>query len=354
MGTATSTHAWGEPWDLGHEQVVLCQDPDAGYRAILALHSTVLGPATGGTRLWSYASTADALADALRLSRGMTYKNAAAGLALGGGKAVILAPDAPFDREQLFLAHGRAVDRLGGRFITAEDVGTSPADFEVAARETQWVAGIDGRGGDPSPWTARGVMAGLLAAAEHRWGSDDLEGRTVALQGCGNVGAALARQLAGVGSRLVITDRDTERAAGLAGEIGATTVAPEAIYDVEADIFAPCALGSILDDATIPRLRVGVIAGAANNQLATDRHAVALAERDILYAPDFVINAGGVISGSVALLNETDEAMVGRVDGIRDTMQQVLEHAARDNITTLRAAELRAEHALANARKEPS
>ena len=343
-----------EPWHMGHEEVVLCQEPDSGYRAILALHSTVLGPATGGTRMWSYSSTAEALTDALRLSRGMTYKNAAAGLALGGGKAVIIAPDEPFDREELFRAHGRAVERLGGRFITAEDVGTSPADFEVAARETQWVAGIDSRGGDPSPWTARGVMAGLLAAAQHRWGSDDLDGCTVALQGCGNVGAAYARQLVAVGARVVLADRDTGRAEGLADEIGATTVAPEAIYDVEADIFAPCALGSILDDETIPRLRVDVIAGAANNQLATDRHAVALAERDILYAPDFVINAGGVISGSVALLNETDEAMVRRVDGIRDTMDEILEHAAHDRITTLRAAEMRAEHALENARKDRS
>ena len=343
-----------EVWDQGHEEVILCQDPDANYRAILALHSTVLGPATGGTRLWSYASTADALADALRLSRGMTYKNAAAGLALGGGKAVILAPDGPFDREALFLAHGRAVNRLGGRFITAEDVGTAPADFEVAARETQWVAGIDGRGGDPSPWTARGVMAGLLATAEHRWGSGDLDGRVVTLQGCGNVGSALARQLAAAGARLVLTDRDSSRATVLADEIGATAVAPELIYDVEADIFAPCALGSILDDETIPRLRVGVIAGAANNQLARDHHARALADNDILYAPDFVINAGGIISGSVALLGETEDAMIRRVDGIGTTMREVLNHAASENITPLRAAELRAEDVLEHSRKARS
>jgi len=341
-----------EPWGLGHEQIVLCQDVDAGYRAIIALHSTVLGPAVGGTRLWSYGSTADALVDALRLSRGMTYKNAAAGLALGGGKAVIMSPPGAFDREQLFLAHGRAVDGLGGRFITAEDVGTTPADFEVAARQTPWVAGIDGRGGDPSPWTARGVMAGLVAAAEHRWGSDDLGKRTVALQGCGNVGSAIARQLAATGSRLVLADRDAVRATELADELGATTVAPEEIYDVQADIFVPCALGSILDDDTIPRLRVGLVAGAANNQLAADRHAQALAERGILYAPDFVINAGGVISGSVALLDETHDAMVRRVDGIGDTIREVLAHAARAGITTVRAAELRAEQVLDKARKE--
>lgn len=337
---------------LGHEEVVFRQDPASGYRAIIALHSTVLGPATGGTRLWSYASTSDALIDALRLSRGMTYKNAIAGLALGGGKAVILAPSEPFDREKLFLAHGRAVESLGGRFITAEDVGTTPADFEVAARETEWVAGFDGRGGDPSPWTARGVMAGLVAATEHRWGSPELEGRVVALQGCGNVGEALARQLSEAGATLVIADRDTARAERLADELGVSVVAPEVIYDVEADIFAPCALGSILDDSTIARLRVDVIAGAANNQLAEDRHAEALSARDIVYAPDFMINAGGVISGSVALLNETQDDMIRRVDGIHDTTREVLDHAARERITTLRAAERRAEMALANARKD--
>ncbi len=337
---------------LGHEEIVVRQDPSSGYRAIIALHSTALGPATGGTRLWPYSSTSDALVDALRLSRGMTYKNAVAGLALGGGKAVILAPSEPFDREKLFLAHGRAVESLGGRFITAEDVGTTPADFEVSARETEWVAGFDGRGGDPSPWTARGVMAGLVAATEHRWGSPELEGRVVALQGCGHVGEALARQLSEAGATLVVADRDTARAQRLADELGATVIAPEAIYDVEADIFAPCALGSILDDSTIARLRVDVIAGAANNQLAEDRHAEALSARDIVYAPDFVINAGGVISGSVALLNETQDDMIRRVDGIYVTTREVLAHAARERITTLHAAERRAQIRLANARKD--
>jgi leucine dehydrogenase len=332
-------------YPMGHEQVVFCHDPASGYRAILALHSTVLGPATGGTRLWTYDTTSDALDDALRLSRGMTYKNA-----LGGGKAVILAPSPPFDRERLFRAHGRAVERLGGRFITAEDVGTSPADLQVAARETAWVAGIDGKGGDPSPWTARGVFGGIVACAEHRWGSPDLAGRVVALQGCGNVGADLARRLAGVGARLVLCDTDAARARTLAESLGATVVAPEAIYDVAADIFAPCALGAILNDATISRLRTPIVAGAANNQLQHERHAAALAHRGILYAPDFVINAGGVISGSVALLGETHEAMVRRVDGIADTLRVVFAHAARDSITTLRAAEWRAEQALERAR----
>ncbi len=337
---------------LGHEEVVFRQDPASGYRAIIALHSTVLGPATGGTRLWSYDSTSDALVDALRLSRGMTYKKAVAGLALGGGKAVILVPPEPFDRTQLFLAHGRAVQSLGGRFITAEDVGTMPADLEVAARETGWVAGFDGRGGDPSPWTARGVMAGLVAATEHRWGSPELNGRIVALQGCGNVGAALARQLAAAGATLVVADSDTARAEKLADEIGASVVAPEVIYDVEADIFSPCALGSILNDDTVGRLRVKVIAGAANNQLAEDRHAEALAAREIVWAPDFVINAGGVISGSVALLGSTQADMIRRVDAIHDTTREVLDYAAREHVTTLRAAEWRAEMTLSGARED--
>jgi leucine dehydrogenase len=263
---------------------------------------------------------------------------------------VILAPSGPFDREALFLAHGRAVEQLGGRFITAEDVGTTPADFEVAARVTSWVAGIDGKGGDPSPWTARGVFAGILACARNQWGTTDLTGRVVALQGCGNVGAALARRLASAGARLIVSDTDGGRARALARELGATVVDPPDIYDVAADIFAPCALGAILNDATIARLRVAIVAGAANNQLEEDRHADMLAQEGILYAPDFVINAGGVISGSVALLHETHEAMVRRVDGIADTLDDVFAQARREGISTLRAATWRAEQALARHR----
>lgn len=340
-----------EIYPMGHEQVVFCHDPAAGYRAIIALHSTVLGPATGGTRLWSYLSADAALRDALRLSRGMTYKNAAAGLALGGGKAVILAPPVIADREALFLAHGRAVEQLGGRFVTAEDVGTTPADFTVASRETAFVAGIDGKGGDPSPWTARGVFEGIRASARERWSSDELAGRVVALQGCGNVGGAVARALAAAGARLVLTDTDRARALELAESIGGSTVAPDAIYGVEADIFVPCALGAILNDDTIPQLQVSIVAGAANNQLEADRHADMLAQRGILYAPDFVINAGGVISGSVALLGETHEGMVRRVDGIAETLRQIFAQAAREGITTTRAAEALAERALAGSSK---
>jgi len=337
-------------FELGHEEVVLCQEPASNYRAILAVHSTVLGPALGGTRMRAYDSAADALTDALHLSRAMTYKNAAAGLALGGGKAVILEPTAPYDREELFLAHGRAVDRIGGRFITGVDVGTSPADFAIAGRATQWVAGFEGRGGDPAIWTARGVFAGITACAEHRWGSASLAGRVIALQGCGNVGAAVARTLAEAGAELILCDADSDRVQQVAGDLSAQVVDPDRVYAVEADIFAPCALGAILNDQTIPLLRVQVVAGAANNQLAHDRHAAALTERGILYAPDFVINAGGVISGVVPVLNQPHEAMVRQVDLIADNLREVFAEAECEGITTVQAAERRAERALARGR----
>jgi leucine dehydrogenase len=338
-------------YELGHEEVVLRHDPDAGYRAILALHSTALGPAVGGTRVWRYASPDHALRDALRLSRGMTYKNAVAGLALGGGKAVIMLPDGPVDRAALFRAHGRAVHALGGRFITAEDVGTTPADLEVAAHETPFVAGIAGKGGDPSPWTARGVFVGILACARFAWGTNELSGRTVAIQGVGSVGAALARALVPTGARLLLSDLDDARVRALAAELGAAVVSPDDILAAQADIFAPCAMGAVLDDASIPRLRATIVAGAANNQLAEPRHAAALAARGIVHAPDYVINAGGVISGSPTLLGETQDRMARRVDAIADTLTDLLARARREGITTAHAADAMAEQVLAAARR---
>ena len=329
---------------MGHEQVVFCQDPAAGYRAIIAVHSTVLGPATGGTRYWPYASTADALVDVLRLSRGMTYKNAAAGLALGGGKAVIIGdPRRHEGRADLFRAHGRFVERLGGTFITGEDVGGSPADLEISATVSRHIAGIDSKGGDPSPWTARGVLRAIEACAFHRWGHTDLRGRTMILQGCGSVGGALARLLRDAGARLVVTDADPVRAARTASDVNGTNVLPEEIYDQPGDVFVPCALGAILNDHTIARLRVEVVCGAANNQLQADHHALALAARGILYAPDYIVNAGGVISGSVALLGETPDGMAARVHSIHDTLLTVLDLASRDGITTAAAADRYAE-----------
>ena len=258
---------------LGHEQVSFHQEPDADYTAIVAIHSSVLGPAVGGTRLLSYPSLDDALLDALRLSRGMTYKNAAAGLPLGGAKAVILGDSRRPDRERVFRAHGRTVERFGGRFITAEDVGTSAEDVAIIGRETRHVRGF-GDLGAPSPWTARGVCRAIQAAAHERWGSDSLAGRTVALQGCGQVGARLAGLLAAAGARLLVSDTEPRLVEAVVRELDATVVEPAAIYDARADVFAPCALGAVLDDRTIPRLRVEIVAGAANNRCSATAMAI--------------------------------------------------------------------------------
>ncbi|CAM3425782.1 Leucine dehydrogenase [Hydrogenibacillus schlegelii] len=282
-----------------YEQVVFVQDRGSGLRAIIAIHDTTLGPALGGVRMWPYASEEEALRDVLRLARGMTFKSAAAGLDVGGGKAVILGDPKRDKSEALFRAFGRAVHALGGRYITAEDVGTTVEDLEHVFKETPYVTGISsafGSSGNPAPVTAFGVFQGMRAAAEAVFGSDDLRGRTVALQGAGQVAYHLARHLAEAGARLIVTDLDPEKAGRIAREFGAETVPPDAIYDVEADIFSPNALGGVLNDETIPRLRVRLVAGAANNQLESPHHARALKARGILYAPDFIINAGGVIN----------------------------------------------------------
>jgi leucine dehydrogenase len=335
--------------EMGHEQVIYCHDPAAGYRGIIAIHSTVLGPAAGGTRCWNYASDEDALRDVLRLSRGMTYKNAVAGIPLGGGKAVILGDPARGDREAIFRAHGRFVEQLGGRFITAEDVGTSPADLEIAARESRFVRGIAGRGGDPSPWTARGVFRGIQASARHRWGADELAGKIIALQGCGNVGHGVAKHLAEAGATLIVSDVDARRARRCVDEFGATAVGPDEIYGVRADVFAPCALGAVLNDRTIAQLQVEIVAGAANNQLQEEGHGEVLERRGVLYAPDYVINAGGVISGSASLFGESEERLAARVDGIYDTLRMIYEHAAGEGVPTALAADRLAEQRLQSA-----
>lgn len=334
---------------LGHEQVSFHQEPAADYLAVIAIHSSVLGPAVGGTRLLSYPSVDDALLDALRLSRGMTYKNAAADLPFGGAKAVILGDSRRPDRDRVFRAHGRVVERFGGRFITAEDVGTSDQDVAIIARETRHVRGF-GDLGPPSPWTARGVCRAIQAAAREHWGADSLAGRTVAVQGCGQVGRELARLLAAAGARLVVAETDPRLLEEVVRETGAAAVEPAAIYDVRADVFAPCALGAVLDDRTIPRLRVEIVAGAANNQLRDDRHGRLLEERGILYAPDFIANAGGVISSAADLLGWERARVVERIDGIYDTMLAVFARARRDGIPTSEAADRLAESRLAAGR----
>ncbi|HEY3011829.1 MAG TPA: Glu/Leu/Phe/Val dehydrogenase dimerization domain-containing protein, partial [Gemmatimonadales bacterium] len=257
---------------MGHEQVLLSHDPSCGYLGIIAIHDTTLGPALGGTRFWQYGSTEEAITDALRLARGMTYKSAVAGINLGGGKSVIIGDNKRVDREALFRAHGRFIETLGGRYITAEDIGTSPADMEYIKLETDHVAGLLGLSGDPSPVTAYGVYVGMKAAARVRWGNDTLSGRTIAVQGCGKVAYSLVQHLHAEGAKLVVTDIDPEKVKRVVQETGARSVPPDAIYDQAADVYAPCALGATINDETLPRLKVQIIAGGANNQLAEDRH----------------------------------------------------------------------------------
>ncbi|MFQ5958172.1 MAG: Glu/Leu/Phe/Val dehydrogenase [Alphaproteobacteria bacterium] len=278
-----------------HDEVVFCHDAKAGLRAIIAIHDTTLGPALGGCRMWNYESDADALDDVLRLSRGMTYKAAMAGLNFGGGKAVVIGDPHKDKSEALLRSLGRFVDGLHGRFITGEDVGMSVEDMDVMRQETPYVAGIAEGGGDPAPATAWGVYNGIRAAVRHRLGRDDLSGVVVAVQGLGHVGTRLCDRLAHDGARLVVTDIDEDATRRAQQRFAADIVAPHEIYDAEAEVFAPCALGAVLNDETIPRLHASVVAGAANNQLAEARHGKALAERDVLYAPDYVINAGGLI-----------------------------------------------------------
>jgi leucine dehydrogenase len=322
-----------------HEMVQLAEDPDCGYRAIIAIHSTRLGPAVGGTRLWTYDTVDAALSDALRLSRGMTFKNAAAGLALGGGKSVILKPPGAFDREQLFRAHGRFVNSLGGRYMTAEDVGSSPADMAVMREETPHVAGLPELSGDPSPVTARGVFRAIQAAAFHRWGSSDLSGRTVALQGCGNVGYHLGRELFAAGASLIVADVNAQATTRLAGEFKATITDTRHIHSAAADIYAPCALGGILNSGTIPELRCEIVAGAANNQLLLPADADRIEARGILYVPDFIANAGGVINGTRELLGWAREKALAKVEAIYETTLEIFRLAKAQGLTTAAAAE---------------
>lgn len=336
-----------------HEQVVFVSDEAAGLRALIAIHDTSLGPALGGCRMYPYADEQAALRDVLRLSRGMTYKAAAAGLDLGGGKAVIIGDPRRQKTPELLRAMGRAVERLGGRYITAEDVGTSVADFAEVRKMTGHVVGLPvelGGSGDPSPTTALGVFYGLDAAARHRWRATSLSGRSVAVQGLGNVGWHLCQLLHEAGASLVVSDVDESRVAKAVATFSARATAPDAIYGAEVDIFAPCAMGAVLDDASVARLRCGIIGGAANNQLAREEHGEQLRARGILYAPDFVINAGGMIR--VASERESyDQDLVDRgVEGIGRTLLAVFESAEADGVPTQTAALRLAQARLGRAR----
>lgn len=339
-----------------HEQVVFCSDRDTGLHAIIALHDTTLGPALGGCRFWSYPSEAKAVEDVLRLSRGMTYKAAMAHLPLGGGKSVILGNAKRLKSRELLLAFGTAVDRLGGRYIVAEDIGTTAEDMAVVRNATRHVTGLAGPGGagDPGPMTALGVLTGIRAAVRHKLGRESLDGCHVAVQGLGSVGFELCRLLHGEGARLTVADIDAARVGRAAKEHAATTCTTDQILGIEADVFAPCALGAILDDSTIPRLRVAIVAGSANNQLAEDRHGEELSIRGILYAPDYVINAGGLISvGREALGRDGSgydrERVLGEVARIGDTLREVFDRAEREGVPTNVIADRIAEERLAAA-----
>jgi leucine dehydrogenase len=335
--------------EMGHEEIAMGSDPKSGYRGIVAIHSTRLGPALGGTRFWNYGTDDEAIIDALRLSRGMTYKNAVAGLNLGGGKSVIIGDNRMTNREAVFRAHGRLVESLGGRYITAEDVGTSTSDMDFVKLETNHVAGLASKSGDPSPVTAHGVFRAVQASARERWGSDDLTGKVVAIQGCGSVGRYLAGELHEAGAKLIVTDIDPQRSKRVADETGAKVVGIDDIYSVAADIFAPCALGGCINDETIPQLKVEIVSGGANNQLLEPRHGDILEERGLLYAPDYVANAGGVINVYGEIAGWDADKALNKSDEIYDTILGVFEIAKAENIPSYQAADRLAERRLASA-----
>lgn len=330
----------------GYEQLVFCHDKTTGLKAIIAIHDTTLGPALGGTRMWNYDSEEEAILDVLRLARGMTYKAAAAGLNLGGGKAVIIG-DAKKDKsEEMWRAFGRFVQSLNGRYITAEDVGTTVQDMDYVNLETDHVTGVSassGSSGDPSPKTAWGCFKGLLATANELWGSDDIKGKVVAVQGVGSVGYYLCQYLHEAGAKLVVCDINQEAVDKVVKEFGAKAVAPDAIYDVECDFFAPCALGAVVNDNTINRLKCKAIAGSANNVLAEDRHGDMLHEKGILYAPDYVINAGGLMNVADELKGYNEERAMATVATIYDNIAKVYAISKRDGIPSYKAADRMAE-----------
>ena len=330
-------------WDLpdfdGHEAVHLFDDTATGLRAIIAVHSTHNGPAAGGTRFWHYADQSAAITDALRLSRGMSFKNAMAGLPAGGGKAVILADSARTKTQDMLDAFARVVDSLGGRYITAQDVGMSEADMVSLSKNTPHVAGLPGQGGDPGPYTARGVYLGVKAAAKQALGATDLKGVHVAIQGVGSVGGGTARHLAAEGARLTLSDVDGARAAALAAELGAETVDASEILRVEADILSPCALGAILTETSVAALRVKAVAGGANNQLATGAEGRMLADRGILYAPDYVINAGGIINVLRHIDGAGDAEINTRIDAIPGRLENIWTESAHSGQTPAEVAD---------------
>lgn len=335
-----------------HEQVVFCSDANSGLKAIIAIHNTTLGPALGGLRMWPYKSEAAALKDVLRLSRGMTYKAAIAGLNLGGGKAVIIGDPRKQKNEHLFRAFGRYVDSLGGRYITAEDVGMELRDMEWIRMETKYVTGIPvslGGSGDPSPYTGYGVYMGVKASAKIAFGSDSLEGKKVAVQGAGNVSYHLVKNLTKEGAKVYICDIFAEKAEHIAKEFGAEIVSPEDIYDLDVDIFSPCALGGVVNDDTIERIKAPVIAGGANNVLEDENtHGQRLIDKGVVYAPDYVINAGGLINVANELEGYNHDRASQQVTRIYDTMIDILSYSKEHNLPSIQASNILAKKRIEN------
>ncbi|HEX9995344.1 MAG TPA: Glu/Leu/Phe/Val dehydrogenase [Acidimicrobiales bacterium] len=332
--------------DGGYEQVVFCHDPASGLRAIVAIHSTVLGPALGGTRFWPFASEHEALVDVLRLAKGMTYKAAVSGLDLGGGKAVIIGDPRRLRSEALLRAYGRFVDGLSGRYITAEDVGTTKDDMDLVSLETRHVTGVSvslGGSGDPSPATAWGVLWAMRAVAEHRWGTTALDGLRVAVSGVGKVGLDLVHHLVDEGAKVTVADVNPDAVENAVGRYGATAVDPDQLHTTECDIYAPCALGAVLNERTIPELRCGAVCGSANNQLATPEDGERLAEAGILYAPDYVVNAGGLMNVAEELRGYDQQRAYERIRGIEGNIRRVLATAEAEGITPADAADRVAE-----------
>ncbi len=321
----------GQMQKYDHEQLLFCQDNATGLRAIIAVHDTTLGPALGGTRMWSYSNEMEALNDVLRLSRGMTYKNSISGLNLGGGKAVIIGNSRTDKSEALFRRFGRFVDSLGGKYITAEDVGINPKDMTWVNMETNHVVGLPGKSGDPSPVTAYGVYVGMKASVKKMTGSDSLAGKKVAVQGVGHVGEYLVKHLKDEGAEIFVTDIHEETLKRVSSEYGAKVVGLDEIYDIDMDIYAPCALGATVNDDTLSRLKCSIIAGAANNQLGEEtKHGAEVMSKGILYAPDFMINAGGVINCYSEVKGLSSEWAMNKAEEIYNTTLEILNRSGEE------------------------
>ncbi len=335
-----------------HEKVTFFYDKETGLKAIIAIHNTIRGPALGGCRMWPYVDDQHAITDVLRLSRAMTYKAAMANLPFGGGKAVIIGDSHKDKTRELFRAFGKFVEQLNGRYITAEDVGTSVQDMVFINETTPYVVGLPGGSGDPSPFTALGVFESIKAAVYYRLKKDSLNGIRVAVQGLGHVGYDLCKLLADAGVELTVTDIDLELMDHAAKELGAKTVAPEDIYRANVDVFAPCALGSVINDLTIPQFKCKIIAGSANNQLESSAHGEILAKMKILYAPDYVVNAGGLIDVSYEGPSYNAQKVIAHEEKIKDTLLEVFHMAEKRHMSTSDAADLIAEERLRSAEKQ--